>query len=266
MQTILLESLALLKVPTLLRSSIQKRNLAWPFSFKYLKHRSFHLLSFIKSRKAVFKLYESYHVKIEILQKFLIIICHYIFHSIILCDSSGWDENSANTTIYLNPFVLFFRLILRYSLRQAHIVYRLIDAALIGDFYRYHFLFWNWNFGHTLPSGNARHKWVNNIILVIWTRLVRNTHIRLLRFTPDSRRNSNFHSFLMQSKAHLYCTERGRERTNRKPPFSFCHSIYPNEMVGLWKPLARGKICASKQNLERLRIRRRFTENRLWEK
>ena len=36
---------------------------------------------------------------------------------------------------------LFFRRFLRYSLRQALIVYRLIDAALIGNFSDHPFLF-----------------------------------------------------------------------------------------------------------------------------
>ena len=69
------------------------------------------------------------------------------------------------------------RQFLKYDLRQPTVVYRLIDAALIGNFFDNHFLFLNRNFGQTSFIDDAMKQMDNNYNFANTKYVNRNVYI-----------------------------------------------------------------------------------------
>ena len=84
-----------------------------------------------------------------------------------------------NFSFCFNPLLhaFFFRWFLRYSLRQAVIVHRLIDAAIIGNYFG-HPLFQNRNSGQMLLLSHAMQQRVNSCFRVAKMENNNNYYIR----------------------------------------------------------------------------------------
>ena len=87
--------------------------------------------------------------------------------------------------MYFNPFLheFYFCRFLKYNLRQTPIVYRLINAALIGNFFHDPYLFQNWNLGQTSFVDDAMNKWVNNVFILLLI-LVKQFCIKIFEQNP----------------------------------------------------------------------------------